>query len=76
MPLSFAEKHLEETPDVESVAEVASPKKNKRDESDDEEEDRAQSPVSQSPKRKKQLDTCECVSLTASDNNPEKLHAV
>lgn len=57
----FAEMHLQEaaTQETESVMDVASPKKNKCDESKNEEEDRSQRPVPQSPKRKKQLDTCE-----------------
>lgn len=57
---SFAEKHLQEasTPETEPIAEAASPKRNKRDESDEEEEDEPQSPVHQTPKKKKQLDTC------------------
>lgn len=41
------------------MVEVESPKKNKRDESDHEEEDESNRPVPQSPKRRKQLDTCE-----------------
>ncbi|XP_051273981.1 tubby protein homolog isoform X1 [Dicentrarchus labrax] len=55
-------KHLLEPPtqETESVVEVASPKKNKLDESDDEEEDGSQRPLPQSPKRKKQLDTSRC----------------
>ncbi|XP_039991888.1 histone-lysine N-methyltransferase, H3 lysine-79 specific-like [Xiphias gladius] len=48
------------TQEIESVVEVASPKKNKRDESDDEEEDGSKRPVPQSPKWKKQLDTSRC----------------
>lgn len=55
---SFVEKHLQEasTPEIESAVEVSSPKKNKHDESDDEEENETHKP---SPKRKEQLDTCE-----------------
>ncbi|XP_035468581.2 tubby protein homolog [Scophthalmus maximus] len=54
--------HLQEaaTQETESVMDVASPKKNKCDESKNEEEDRSQRPVPQSPKRKKQLDTSRC----------------
>ncbi|AWP17526.1 putative tubby protein-like [Scophthalmus maximus] len=56
------EMHLQEaaTQETESVMDVASPKKNKCDESKNEEEDRSQRPVPQSPKRKKQLDTSRC----------------
>ncbi|KAM9336261.1 tubby protein homolog [Symphorus nematophorus] len=46
------------TQETESAVNVASPKKNKCDESDDEEED--VKPVLQTPKRKKQLDTSRC----------------
>ncbi|KAL7371684.1 hypothetical protein ABVT39_003395 [Epinephelus coioides] len=55
-------KHLQEasTQETESVVEEASPKKNKCDESDDEEDDVSQKPVPQTPKRKKQLDTSRC----------------
>ncbi|XP_029312258.1 tubby protein homolog [Cottoperca gobio] len=55
-------KHLQEasTQETESVVDVASPKKNKCGESNDEEEDGAQRPCPQSPKRKKQLDTTMC----------------
>ncbi|XP_050922085.1 tubby-related protein 3 [Lates calcarifer] len=49
------------TPEAESAVEVASPKKNKRDESDDDEEDDgSQRPDPESPKKKKQLDTSRC----------------
>lgn len=56
----FAEKHLQEvsTQEMEPVVEVSSPKKNKCNESEDEEEDGSQKPVPQTPKKKKQLDTC------------------
>lgn len=47
------------TQETESVVEVESPKKNKLDGSDHEEEDESNRPVPQSAKRKKQLDTCE-----------------
>ncbi|XP_045924966.1 tubby protein isoform X1 [Micropterus dolomieu] len=55
-------KHLLEasTQEIESAVDVASPKKNKRDESDDEEEDLSQRLVPHSPKSKKQLDTSRC----------------
>ncbi|XP_067432700.1 tubby protein isoform X2 [Thunnus thynnus] len=53
-------KHLQEdsTPDINSGVEAA--KKNKHDESEDEEEDSSQRLVAQSTKRKKQLDTSRC----------------
>ncbi|KAM7370958.1 hypothetical protein PAMP_010465 [Pampus punctatissimus] len=55
-------KHLQEdlTPDIDSMVEGASPKKNKHVESDDEEEDEQKRPVAQSTRRKKQLDTSRC----------------
>lgn len=52
--VSIAEKNLTE---VETEAE--DPKMNKENESDREEEDGSNRPVPQSPKRRKQLDTCE-----------------
>lgn len=52
--VSIAEKNLTE---VETEAE--DPKMNKENESDREEEDGSKRPVPQSPKRRKQLDTCE-----------------
>ncbi len=61
--VSFAEKTLQEVsaPDIEAGVEEErkSPKMKKHDESQDEEEDASQKPVPQTPKRKKQLDTCE-----------------
>lgn len=59
---SFTEKHLLEisSQDIESPVGVASPKKNKCNETDDEEEEGSERPVvTKSPKRKKQLDTSE-----------------
>ncbi|XP_070783429.1 tubby protein homolog [Enoplosus armatus] len=55
-------KHLLEasTPEIESAVEVASPKKNICDESDDEEGDGSRKPLPQSPKKKKPLDTSRC----------------
>ncbi|XP_030255196.1 tubby protein homolog isoform X2 [Sparus aurata] len=55
-------KHLQEvsTQETEPVVEVSSPKKNKCNESEDEEEDGSQKPVPQTPKKKKQLDTSRC----------------
>ena len=44
--------------ETDSVKEAASPKKNKRDESDVEEEDVTKKPVPPTPRRKKELDTC------------------
>lgn len=52
--VSIAEKNLTE---VETEAE--DPKMNKENESDGEEEDGSNRPVPQSPRRRKQLDTCE-----------------
>ncbi|XP_075949630.1 uncharacterized protein LOC142951742 isoform X3 [Anarhichas minor] len=56
---SFAENHLQEVSSqgIETAGEMASPKKNKHEESDNEEG--TQRPVLQSPKKKKQLNTCE-----------------
>lgn len=60
---SFTEKNLQEvsSPVAESVAEETSPEKAKQDRSDDDdkEEDDLQRTAPQTPKRKKELDTCE-----------------
>lgn len=58
--LVFAEKNVDvSTPETESAVETQSPKKNTHDESDREEGNKSDGPVSPSPRRKRHLDICE-----------------
>lgn len=58
--LVFPEKNVDvSTPETESVVEMQSPKKNTHDESDGEEGNMSDGPVSPSPRRKRHLDICE-----------------
>ncbi|XP_054455208.1 tubby protein homolog [Anoplopoma fimbria] len=69
--VSSQEFQLPTTEGTESVVEVESPKKNKRDESDNEEG--TQRPVLQSPKKKKQLDTSRCqISEESKEDEPQE----
>ncbi|KAE8284358.1 Tubby protein-like protein [Larimichthys crocea] len=68
-------KHLLEisSQDIESPVGVASPKKNKCNETDDEEEEGSERPVvTKSPKRKKQLDTTRC--QISDDSKDDEIH--
>ncbi|TMS22496.1 Tubby protein-like protein [Larimichthys crocea] len=68
-------KHLLEisSQDIESPVGVASPKKNKCNETDDEEEEGSERPViTKSPKRKKQLDTTRC--QISDDSKDDEMH--
>lgn len=60
---SFTEKNLQEALTSEAVSAEVSPEKTKQDQSEaeqeEEEEDGLQRNASQTPKRKKDLDTCE-----------------